>query len=72
MDKSTVAANFESIPSPLIAYMSLLRAKLTLLRGGYLSDRPAAISLPYYSWAKASRSCLSCSSGRLVEMISKS
>src|SRR5215207_5971596 len=25
-----------------------------------------------YSWAKASRSCFSCSSGRLVEMISKS
>jgi hypothetical protein len=38
-----------------------------------VSDRSAAMSLLYYySWAKASRSLFSCSSGRLVEMISKS
>src|SRR5215208_589400 len=40
---------------------------------GLLDDRSNAISpLRYYSCAKASRSCFSCSSGRLVEMISKS
>src|SRR5215208_8510368 len=43
------------------------------MHSGRLSDRCASISLLYYySWAKASRSCRSCSSGRLVEMISKS
>ena len=39
---------------------------------GRSDNRSAAISLLYYSWAKASRSLFSCSSGRLVEMISKS
>src|SRR5215203_3344956 len=36
------------------------------------ADRLCAPLAYYYSWAKASRNCLSCSSGRLVEMISKS
>src|SRR5215218_7191290 len=37
------------------------------------APRPSRSLLPTtYSWAKASRSCFSCSSGRLVEMISKS
>src|ERR687898_176770 len=38
---------------------------------GQPAHRSKAILLLYYSWAKASRSCFSCSSGRLVEMISK-
>src|SRR5215211_6321487 len=37
------------------------------------APRPSRSLLPTtYSWAKASRICFSCSSGRLVEMISKS
>jgi hypothetical protein len=35
-------------------------------------NRSAAMSLVYYFWAKAPRSLFSCSSGRFVEMISKS
>src|ERR671911_2705021 len=42
------------------------------MQSGHSDDRSASISLLYYSWAKASRSWFSCSSGRLVEMISKS
>src|SRR5829696_1882122 len=56
----------------LDAYASVLRPTLFAAERLFVSDRSAAMSLLYYSCAKASRSCFSCSSGRLVEMISKS
>src|SRR5215207_8883032 len=42
------------------------------MQSGRSDNRPALMPLVYYSWAKASRSWFSCSSGRLVEMTSKS
>src|SRR5215212_10487682 len=42
------------------------------MQSGHSDNRSALIALVYYSCAKASRSWFSCSSGRLVEMISKS
>ena len=47
---------------------------MTSLQSGHSENRSAAMSLvySYYSWAKASRSLFSCSSGKFVEMISKS
>src|SRR5215218_7581026 len=42
------------------------------MQSGRSDNRPASMPLVYYSWAKASRSWFSCSSGRLVEMTSKS
>jgi hypothetical protein len=61
-------------PSPHRLRTSLRCAQPSSLQSGFLSDRSASISLvySYYSWAKASRNLCSCSSGRLVEMISKS
>src|SRR5918995_4793339 len=56
----------------LDAFASVLRPTLFAAERLSVSDRSAAMSLLYYSCAKASRSCCSCSSGRLVEMISKS
>src|SRR5215213_10976352 len=60
-------------PSPQRLRTSLRCARPSSLQSGFLSDRSAAMSLvySYYSWAKASRNFCSCSSGRLVEMISK-
>src|ERR687898_262572 len=56
---------------PLAAYASEMSQTLFAAERLSVSDRSAAISL-YYSCAKASRNFCSCSSGRLVEMISKS
>ena len=53
-------------------YYPVARVLTCLPWSGGRVGRSKAILLLYYSWAKASRSCFSCSSGRLVEMISKS
>src|SRR5215216_3023350 len=58
-------------PSPHRLRTSLRCARPSSLQSGHSENRSAAMSL-YYSWAKASRNFCSCSSGRLVEMISKS
>src|SRR5829696_6763754 len=42
------------------------------MQSGRSDNRPASMPLVYYSCAKASRNFFSCSSGRLVEMTSKS
>jgi len=49
MDKSTVAANFESIPNPLAAYASLWCPQPSPMLSGYPSDCPASMPLVYYS-----------------------
>ena len=67
-----MAANLERILHP-IGCLRLCGAPNPLpLQSGRSDNRSAAMSLLYYSCAKASRSLFSCSSGRLVEMISKS
>ena len=74
VDNITVPASLVRILHPLSAYAaSVMLPTLIAAERLSVSDRSAAMSLLYYSsWAKASRSCFSCSSGRLVEMISKS
>jgi hypothetical protein len=58
---------------PSSAYAASVKRLTRFAAERSLTDnRSAAMSLLYYSWAKASRSLFSCSSGRLVEMISKS
>jgi hypothetical protein len=77
VDNITVAAILERILHPIVCvrpcdYASVRRPTLFTAERSLRYDRSAAMSLVYYSWAKASRNLFSCSSGRLVEMISKS
>ena len=72
MDNITVLASLVRILHPIIsAYAaSAMSPTLVAAERSLTDNRSAAMSL-LYSWAKASRSWFSCSSGRLVEMISK-
>jgi hypothetical protein len=73
VDNITVPASLARILHPISAYVSVMRQTLFAAEQSLTDNRSAAMSLVYYSsWAKASRSLFSCSSGRLVEMISKS
>jgi hypothetical protein len=76
MDNITVLASLARILHPIVSAYAASAMSPTLFAAERLSvsDRSVAMSLlySYYSWAKASRSWFSCSSGRLVEMISKS
>jgi hypothetical protein len=76
MDNITVLASLARILHPIVSAYAASAMSPTLFAAerSLTDNRSAAMSLlySYCSWAKASRSRFSCSSGRFVEMISKS
>jgi hypothetical protein len=70
-----VPASLERIFHPIVSAYTAAVMNPTLIAAerSSVSDRSETVSpVDYSSCAKASRSLFSCSSGRLVEMISKS
>jgi hypothetical protein len=75
VDNITVPASLERILHPIVsAYAASVMSPTHIAAERSLTDNRSETVSPvdYSSCAKASRSWFSCSSGRLVEMISKS